>query len=214
MQEDYWNRSAAAPWLGQSDAARLGRESDTHSFVRALKQRSPTAWAAVYEEHYVSIFGYAAARIDTIDKAEDVVASTFQRALANIDSYSPGGTPFVAWLFGIARNVLREERRRARRVTVAPLRVWYQHVASRVPFSNRQDRRKSHDPEVVEKTIDLRNAIQSLTPDQRDVIILRYVQDLPIREVALRIGKPESAIYSLQARAIAALRRRLDDAAR
>lgn len=209
MQDnDYWNRTIIA-WPDAVGTARPGRESESDDFIRELKGRSPSAWAVVYERHYSGIFGYAAARLDSVEEAEDVVAYTFQRALSNIGSYVPRGKPLVAWLFGITRNILREERRRAGRFLPSSVRDVYGQIIGRPAPAGGPDGNISRDAGTVDERIDLRDAIALLTPDQRDIIILRYVQGLSARETARTLGKPETAVYALQARAIAALRREL-----
>jgi RNA polymerase sigma factor (sigma-70 family) len=69
------------------------------------------------------------------------------------------------------------------------------------------------DPEAADdrlaENVDLERALAELTPEQREVLILRFRLGLPTREVAVLVGKAEGAVYSLQVRGIAALRRRL-----
>jgi RNA polymerase sigma-70 factor (ECF subfamily) len=211
QDQEFWSRPVIT-WPDAIDATPARREAESLQFVKELKSRSSAAWADVYERHYSGIFGYAAARLDSVDEAEDIVASTFQRALSKIDSYSPGGKPFVAWLFGIARNVLREERRRASHFSLASFRGLYDQIIGRSAPADTRDR--PGEPGAVDERIDLRDAIAALTPDQRDVIILRYVQGLTTNETARSLAKPESAVYSLQARAVAALRRNLEGRSR
>ena len=59
------------------------------------------------------------------------------------------------------------------------------------------------------ESLDLRDALASLTRDQREAILLRYVVGLSAREAGAVLGRPEGAVYSLQSRALAALRRHL-----
>jgi RNA polymerase sigma-70 factor (ECF subfamily) len=57
--------------------------------------------------------------------------------------------------------------------------------------------------------IDLEDAIRRITKDQREVVLLRYFAGLSALETGQVMGRPETAIYALQARALAALRRQL-----
>ena len=57
------------------------------------------------------VYRYALGRLFCREAAEDVAAATFDRALATIDTYSYRGRPALAWLYGIARNVVNETRR-------------------------------------------------------------------------------------------------------
>ena len=57
----------------------------------------------------------------------------------------------------------------------------------------------------------VRDLVAVLSPDQRDVVLLRIVADLSVEDVARLLGKREGAVKALQHRALAALRRHLDD---
>jgi RNA polymerase sigma factor (sigma-70 family) len=65
-------------------------------------------------------------------------------------------------------------------------------------------------PEAKIISIDLLNAIDALTPEQRDVIILRYFMAMSSLEVGALLGKKQPAVFSLQSRALASLRTKLE----
>jgi RNA polymerase sigma-70 factor (ECF subfamily) len=191
----------ALPW----QAERAGEAQ----FVAELKARRPDAWAALYDTHYRQIHRYAFVRGGSREVAEDLAATVFSRALTAIDAYSYSGRPLLAWLYGIARNVVSEHRREASRASAGSLaRAVRDSLGARGPLIP-DGSSGAADPALLIEGLDLRHALARLTRDQREAILLRYVAGLSAREAGAVLGRPEGAVYSLQSRALAALRRHL-----
>jgi RNA polymerase sigma-70 factor (ECF subfamily) len=197
----------------------LDQEAD---LIRRAKARSPEAWTEIYESSHPKLFRYVMARVGDQDVAEDLTATAFMEALKSIDTYSSRGRPLLAWLYRIARNVVNYHHRSAFRrnasqaLLAAPGRVVSQFLggrrrqgppAAQAPSVNEAG--ELADPASLVERWDLREAISRLSSDQRDAIILRYFVGLTTPEVARLVGKHERAVYSLQTRAIKALRRHL-----
>jgi len=155
--------------------------------LRALDQR---AWGALYDRYHTLIWRYAYARTADRDAADDVAASVFAEALGAISRYRYTGKPLLAWLYGIARNLVGKRRREAARLVPIP---------PAAPADEPLDR-------VLDAAV-LAQALRRLTVDQRDVLVLRFFSGCSTREIAAALGKSESAVYSLEVRALAALRR-------
>ena len=194
----------ALPW----QAGRAGEAQ----FVDELKARRPDAWAALYDAHYRQIYRYAFVRGGSREVAEDLAATVFSRALTAIGAYSYSGRPLLAWLYGIARNVVNEHCREAYRANAGSLARAVRDSLGDRRHRVRDDRSESPgaaDPARLIEGLDLRHALARLTRDQREAILLRYVVGLSAREAGAVLGRPEGAVYSLQSRALAALRRHL-----
>jgi RNA polymerase sigma-70 factor (ECF subfamily) len=195
-------RDTHAPaWEGNADEEEL---------ARLLKERSVAAWETLFERHFDRIYRYGLGRLSSREAAQDIAAATFARAIAAIDSYSSHGQPILAWLYGIAGNVVKETLRneaRQRRVSL---------VAGLLNCNNGHKQYRT--PELPQFDIaaqlvsrmDLHNAMRRLTEIQREVVLLRYFAGLSAVETGHVIGRPETAVYALQARALAALRRQLE----
>ncbi len=78
--------------------------------VRQLKTRSLATWEMLFEGHFDLVYRYALGRLFCREAAEDVAAATFDRALRTINSYSYRGRPILAWLYGIAGNIVKGDR--------------------------------------------------------------------------------------------------------
>ncbi len=198
-------------FISDSAASRASDSEADADVVVLLQQRSAAAWEVLYERHFDRIYRYALARLGDGAGAEDAAAATFQRALSAIDHYTYQGKPMVAWLYGIARNVVREETRaaqggRARRLVKSLFGRCdsksdgsYELPGSAIP----------DEADAIVSRMDLANGLRGLTEAQREAILLRYITGLSAAESARVMNRPLSAVYALQARALNSLRRLL-----
>lgn len=133
--------------------------------------------------------------------AEDLTSDTFMKALANIQNYRYTGQPFAAWLYRIASNLVTDYYR-ARRPT-APLDEGLQMVAT------------GPSPEEAALALDdqqaVMRAIQTLSPDQQDVVLMRFSGDMKLKEIAAVLGKTEGAVKALMFRALGSLKGKLTE---
>jgi len=162
------------------------------TLVRRLRDLDQAAWATVFDDHHDRIWRYAYARSGDRALADDIASQVFVEALESIHRFQYRGKPVLAWLYTIAKNHMGKHFRAARRETAGP---------PLEPSAN-----------PIEAAVDgmvLHEALASLTRDQADAIVLRFYSGYSTREIAGAMGKSEAAVYSLQIRALAALRERL-----
>jgi RNA polymerase sigma-70 factor (ECF subfamily) len=159
--------------------------------------------AAFLELHdrYVSrIERYVAAHTLSVD-VEDIVSTTFERALARRSTFKPSRGTYASWLFRIARNAIADSyRARARHSGPGPERI--------------DEDRDTHPEQWVlagEDRARVRRALRELTEEQRAALALRYAAGLPFGEVARALGKTEPAAKKLVQRGLRALRRLLEE---
>jgi RNA polymerase sigma-70 factor (ECF subfamily) len=201
------------------DDLAMALEPDEATLVDRAKARSPQAWTEIYSTHYPAIFRYAKARVFNDATAEDLASAVFVAALKGIDSYKYRGRPLLAWLYRIARNVVASHQReilqqRSEGLDLQRRMIWHimrlsgrgtqRADAGTVSVASDED-----DPGMMVERLDLREALTKLPEKQREVVILRFLVGLSAQEVADVVGKNPAAIYSLQARAILALREEL-----
>jgi len=178
-------------------------------FARRLKARSVPAWEALFERHFDPIYRYALGRLFCREAAEDVAAATFDRALSTIEGYSYRGRPILAWLYGIARNVVNETRRSEKRQRATGALESLLHSGNGHSESQMLMPIQVDAADALVSRLDLQQAMRRLTQVQREVVLLRYFAGLSAAESGQVIGRPETAVYALQARALSALRRQL-----
>lgn len=145
-------------------------------------------FAELYEQNFERVYAFVARRVRDRAEAEDVVSEVFYKALKGIDGYKERGTPFVAWLYTIARNVVCDRARQAGREE---------------PLDN-VDEPSSFDD--VERRALLYRLVGTLPPAQRDVLVARFAEQRSIADVARQLGRSVGAVKQLQLRAIEALR--------
>jgi len=200
----------------QNEVALTGTPAveDQHDaeLVARAKEKSSGAWDEIYTRHYPLIYRYVHARVFDADVAADLTASVFLGAVKGIRSYHYQGQPFLAWLYRIARNVISSHQRTMFRqrtlslnaVIELPGRVFGQKRQGGEPASGPEA-----DPGTTVERMDLRQALAGLPAAQRDVLVLKFFAGMDAKEIADVVEKEPAAVYSLQARGLQALRRRL-----
>ncbi len=160
--------------------------------------RAPAAIAepppieAVYLTLAPAVLGYL--RSQGAPDPEDLTSEVFVHVTRGLGGFRGDEQALRRWVFTIAHHRLVDDRRRRR---VRPV-----SAETGVVDPPTWDRSDSLDPELVE-------ALSELTPLQREVVVLRFVADLPLADVARIVRRPRTAVKSLQARALARLEDRL-----
>ena len=168
--------------------------------VRAA-QADRSLFAVLYHRYLNRVYGYAFYQLGDLHDAEDATERTFTAALRALPGFRDEGATFRAWLFRIAHRTISNQRRsRARRRT------------ERLP--ERFDRpAPDADPAgIVARAEDLRiiaRAIADLPDDRRQVVLLRFVDDLSSREIGQVMDRSEGAARVLLHRALRDLAARL-----
>jgi RNA polymerase sigma-70 factor (ECF subfamily) len=169
----------------------LERESDDRMLIRAAQQNR-SHFAELYEQNFDRVYAFIVRRAASREEAQDLTAEVFHQALASLQSFRWQGAPFIAWLYGIAANVLAAH--------------W--HKMGRNPEQLAEDWERGGSDEIERKAM-LAELVESLLPDQRTVIVRRFIEQRSIREVAQELGRSEGAVKQLQLRALENLREKL-----
>jgi RNA polymerase sigma-70 factor (ECF subfamily) len=155
-------------------------------------QRDRAAFGALYRRYLDRVYGYAFYLLGDHHDAEDVTERTFLAALGAIDSFRDEGASFRAWLFRIAHNQL-----------VNALRARGRHRSTSL---DAVPEAADGDPELLagraEEWRRLRRALERLSDDRRQVIVLRFVDGLSAREIGAVLGRSPGAVRVLQHRAL------------
>ena len=167
-------------------------EVDERQLVEAA-QRDPSQFAALYEKNFDRVYAFVARRVASREEAEDLTSEVFHQALASLGSFRWTGRPFVAWLLGIAANLMA--KRWQREGTRSEVRAEDLELAARSDGTERQA--------LISQLVNL------LPDDQRLVIVRRFVEHRSIRDVAEETGRSEGAVKLLQFRALETLRERV-----
>jgi RNA polymerase sigma-70 factor (ECF subfamily) len=165
--------------------------------VRRAQHYEEDALRALYEKYYPKIYNYGFLQMGDVHAAEDLAADVMLKMIESVRSYKFQGLPFGAWVFRIARNRLIDlHRKRKRRGEVDLSETLASTLASPAALAERAIERGQ-----------LQVALKHLTDEQRQVIVMKFIEGFDNRSVGRIMGRSEGAIKSLQHRALAALRR-------
>jgi RNA polymerase sigma-70 factor (ECF subfamily) len=184
-------------------------ESGTHAGnengrVRSLVERAQVGDRDAVEElyllHFDRIYSYLHMSVGSRHDAEDLTTQTFVKMLESIGRFRWKSVPFSAWLFRIAHNLAMDHFRARRR--------W--HPEGELPERERGEEQSAEDQAIASiGDTSLLRLIERLSPEQRQVLTLKFVFRFSNGETAAILGKSEGAVKSLQHRALSSLQRRV-----
>lgn len=173
----------------------LNNEVDEPLLIEAAKH-DPARFAELYTRNFHVVYAYVARRAASREEAEDLTSEVFHQALANLKKFEWRGAPFAAWLIRIASNAFSDRWRSKSRETGNPV----------------DDEPTDRSMEGVERRAILFQLVDGLPEDQRRVVVLRFVEEKSIREIAQELQRTEGAIKQLQFRALEKLRASMEGA--
>jgi RNA polymerase sigma-70 factor, ECF subfamily len=170
------------------------------ALVDSAQQGERDALEELYLIHFDRIYSYLHVSVGNRHDAEDLTTQTFLKMLEKIGKFRWQSAPFSAWLFRIAHNLAMDHFRAARR--------WQPEADVPEPSV---DESTSADEAALESIgrKSMLALIEELSPEQQQVLTLKFVFSFSNGEVAAILGKSEGAIKSLQHRALASLQKQL-----
>jgi RNA polymerase sigma-70 factor (ECF subfamily) len=171
-------------------------QADPQYLAQCAAQRDQGAFAQLYDEHLSTVYRYVFYKVGDPALAEDLTAEVFSKAWEAIDKFQWRNLPFQHWLLRIARNVVVDHWRLRRRAT-SPIEDLREAASDEMG----PDERVALDFEVVK----LRTGLAQLPDEQRDVLILRFIEGYSHADAATVLGKSVVAVRQIQVRALRAL---------
>jgi RNA polymerase sigma-70 factor (ECF subfamily) len=181
-------------------AAVAGTEPSDETLVERARAGEAAAFASLYDRHMEAIYRYVYYRVPTRQDAEDITATVFARALHSLPHFRGQRCSFSTWLHRIAHNAVVDYHRAARGHTSLDA-----EPAQQLPGA------EGADPAAGLEALDMRAVLARLPEEQRELLLLRFVDGLPHEQVATLLGKSVGACRALQHRALHALARLLGD---
>lgn len=187
------------------DQPPLARSADDAALLAAAQRGDHAAFTAIIERHAKLVHGYLRARLTRLADAEDLGQEVFLRVYtAKAVPREGTGLAMRPWLIGIARNVLREHVRAARRRRET---AWTALCLDIEDLVGTAENDGGAFDEVMGK---LPRCLEGLGPSARQAIDLYYHDDLRMQEIATRFKRSEGAVKLLVHRARQAVRRCLE----
>ncbi len=157
------------------------------------------AFGLLYDRYVVRIYNYIYYRVSNVGDAEDLTAKVFFKALDNIGKYRHMGLPFSAWLYRIAHNQVanfHRDRSKVKEISIDDLVI---SDTARNPAPERA-------LQISEEQNALLRLVNDLSPQKRELIVLKFAHRLSNAEIGQVLGKSEGAIKSLYHRTLLELR--------
>jgi RNA polymerase sigma-70 factor (ECF subfamily) len=162
---------------------------------------SERAWEHLYAQFAPPVRAYVAMR--GANDPDDLVGETFVQVARNLSRFEGAEAEFRSWIFMVAHNRVIDERRRAGRRPTVPVA---EHDERDLVAPSGDVEAEALDALGLDR---VRSLVGPLTADQRTVLLLRFVGDLTLEEIATVIGRPLGAVKQLQRRALRSLKRSL-----
>ncbi|HEY1286045.1 MAG TPA: sigma-70 family RNA polymerase sigma factor [Solirubrobacterales bacterium] len=138
----------------------------------------------LYVRYSSDVLRYVNSFVKDHHEAEDITQNVFAKLITVIGKYEQTDVPFTAWILRVARNAALDHLRAKRTVPTEEVRI-----ADGGQGELGSERRR-----------DLRQALEQLPDDQREVLVLRHIVGLSPTEIADTIGKTESSVHGLHHR--------------
>ncbi|WP_185000608.1 sigma-70 family RNA polymerase sigma factor [Crossiella cryophila] len=164
------------------------------ALVQAAQAGDSEAFGRLYDQYVDVVFRYVLFRVGDRSLAEDFTSETFLRALRRISSVSYQGRDVGAWFVTIARNLILDHVKSSR----------YRFEVPTAELSDNSEPLAGPEQAVLAEATnaELLKCVGQLNTDQRECIVLRFLQGLSVAETAEVMGRNEGAIKALQHRAV------------
>lgn len=155
-------------------------------------------FAELYEEFLPKVFRYVSCRVADTHVAEDLTSVIFEKALTKFKSYSSEKAAFSTWVFSIARNTVIDHYRVGHKERFVQL-----DDAPDVPNGKASPEQQAI---AAEETQNLQSHIARLSPQEQEIISLKFGAEMNNRQIAAMTGLGESNVGTIVYRAVRKLR--------
>lgn len=160
---------------------------DFDKYIDKLKEKDNEAFAFVYENTKKGVFSIIVSIVKSRAETEDLMQDTYIKMLKNINSYTKGRN-FNAWLMQIAKNIAIDHYRKHNRITV------FDPQEQMYVFNNQQAPQKTD--------LDIHEVIKILTPEEKEIVLLRIVAENKFKDIAKIVDKPLGTVLWIYNKAI------------
>ena len=168
--------------------------SNENELVLSAQAGDSRAFGSLYDLYFDKIYRYLHYRLQNREVSEDLASQTFLKALQKLGSFDPGKGNFSAWLYRIARNTLFDHYRTG-------------HPAAELGAA--EDISSGNLEREVEARLKLKavkEELERLSPEQKDIVLLRVWDGLSYKEIADILGKTEGSCQMAFSRAVVKLK--------
>ncbi len=174
------------------------------AYIEKAQKGDGACFGHLYNHYSQPIYRFIAVKVGTRQEAEDLLHEVFMSAWQKLPTYAPQGFPFSSWLYKIARNRVIDYYR---------TRKSHSSIDDEVATNEDLFAARSEIDDQLDQNLELASvkaALVELTDEQREVVELRFQQDLSPAEIAQVVGKREGTVRIIQHRAIQKLKQLLE----
>lgn len=168
----------------------------TGELLARAQKGSSEALGSLYDRYHTGVFHYLYYRVADVHLAEDLASEVFLRMVNRLSDFQPRATSLQAWLFQVARNLVIDHYRKNN--SQVSVELHENVIALDADPTVAAEQRLTHEQ--------LARALNRLAPDQRDVIILRFIIGMSLAHTGQILHKSEDAVKGLQRRGLLELR--------
>ena len=178
----------------EPDAEVEAEHAEMWQLVQAARDGDGEAFGRLYDRYVDAVFRFIYYRVNDRALAEDFTSETFLRALRRISGVSYQGRDIGAWFMTIARNIVFDHVKSAR----------FRLETTTAEIRDSSDSADGPELAVLTKLTNTRllQAVDALNDEQKECIVLRFLNGLSVAETAEVMGKNDGAIKALQHRAV------------
>ncbi len=174
----------------------MKKQTDFENLLNLAKKGDPEAFDAIYKEFLTPVYRYIFLRIRHKETTQDLTQAVFIKIFKSLNKINDFEHP-LAYFFTVSRNTVIDYYRSAKHTENLPDDIFLEDTTSK------------NANEALNTEADLnqvKKAIIKLSPEQKEIILLKYFQDLTNKEISQLLGKSEEAVRQLQSRAIKKIR--------
>lgn len=175
------------------------QKREIERLVKLAQGGDEDAFSKLYDLFVNPFYRYVYFRVNGKVDAEDLLATIFIKIWSNLKKYRDTDQSFSAWAYRIAHNVV-----------IDFYRSQNGNAPAQLPESIEDEKRENHSKTLIEQTLTretLKKAMQKLKDDYKQVVLLKFMNELENSEIAEVIGRTESGVRILQFRALRQLRK-------
>lgn len=173
-------------------------QKEIKKLVKKAKSGDSEAFGLIYDHYLDRIYRFIFLKVSNKEEAEDLSQQVFMKAWEAMVRFEDEGLPFASWLYRIARNLVIDFYRTRKSVVSLEENILDELMSDQEDIEESVIRSQSQE-RIME-------ALKQLSDEQKDVIILRFVDDLSYREIARITQKNQAALRILHHRALKKLK--------
>ena len=154
----------------------------------------------IYKEFYPKVYQYLVNRLGSVEDAEDMAQTVFLKVFTKLETFDATKSSLSTWIFNITRNTMIDHQRS---MTL--------RIHEEIPETQADDSPDMLDGLIMEQEQErLADALEKLTRDERDLIILHYYSEYTLMQIADLMRRPYGQIKRLHMKALQKLKSQLD----